>query len=319
MASALVQAIRAQSRSARITWVCGARVQALVRLFDVDDVIVVDDAALLRGSLPRRLRALMSAFASLAGRRFDLAILAHLDSRYRVLLWPVVARRTRVWSRVPALDTNPIPGRSYSDEYARLLDDDPHTHGPVEGHYPLPEIRQRLPAAPEDFGPSSVVLVPGGSRNLLSEESHRRWPVERYAELAQRLLAAGRRVVIVGDEGDAWVRSAFDGVPVEDRIGKYVLAETLAVFANAGTVVSHDTGPLHLARLVRAPLVALFGPTMPTEFVHPGARTIVLWGGSRLACRPCYNGRYFARCEDHLCMKDISVEQVIVAIAAQGA
>lgn len=315
MASALLQAIRNATPRARVTWVCGARVQDLVSLLDVDEVIAIDDRALFSGGPLGRARALGHALWSLAGRHFDLAVLAHMDARYRVLLWSVRSRRTRIWSRVPTFHTNPIPGRAYSDEYARLLDRDSISRGPIEGHFPLADVRSRLPRAAEEFGSSCVALVPGGSRNLLSENSHRRWPVERYAELARALIAQGRRVILVGDDGDAWVRPSFEGIGVDDRIGRYALIETLALFASAGVVVSHDTGPLHLARLVRARLVALFGPTMPREFVNEGERTVVLWGGERLACRPCYNGRYFAQCDNHLCMKDISVPQVIAAVA----
>lgn len=315
MASALLQAIRNSTPKAHVTWVCGARVRDLVALLDVDEIIVVDDAALFGAASWARARALWQAIRALAGKRFDLAVLAHLDARYRVLLWAVRARRTRLWSRVPSLETNPIPGRSYSDEYGRIFDADRLSRGPIEGHFPLADVRGKLPAATEDFGSSCVALVPGGSRNLLSENSHRRWPVERYAELARALIAQGRRVVLVGDHGDTWVRPAFKGVAVDDRIGAYTLTDTLSLFASAGAVVSHDTGPLHLARLVRAPLVALFGPTMPREFVNQDERTVVLWGGDWLACRPCYNGRYFAQCDNHLCMKDISVSQVSAAVA----
>jgi heptosyltransferase-2 len=86
------------------------------------------------------------------------------------------------------------------------------------------------------------------------------------------------------------------------------------VLRDAAVVLSHDTGPMHLARLVRAPLVALFGPTSPSEFILEDARTVVLWGGRHLACRPCYDGRDFAECRDNVCMQSIGVDDALDAV-----
>jgi ADP-heptose:LPS heptosyltransferase len=59
MMSALVQEIRRRDEDAHITWLCGSRVRSVVELLDVDDVIVVDEISLLRGSPLRRARALL--------------------------------------------------------------------------------------------------------------------------------------------------------------------------------------------------------------------------------------------------------------------
>ena len=61
MASTLVGAIRGRDAEAHITWLCGSGVAPLVRLFDgVDEVVVVNELALLRGSAPARFRALLA-------------------------------------------------------------------------------------------------------------------------------------------------------------------------------------------------------------------------------------------------------------------
>jgi heptosyltransferase-2 len=203
----------------------------------------------------------------------------------------------------------PIPGRYYADEYVRLLDEVP-SRGPIVGHHPLSDVRPMLPAR-RTGEPVGVVLVPGGTRNVLRESALRRWPVERYRVVAGQLRAAGLPVTLVGDANDAWVRPAFAGLDVRDEIGAHGLAGTLAVMAAADLVISHDTGPLHLARLVRAPLLALFGPTIPTQFLASDTDTQTIWGGAQLACRPCYDGREFADCRDNLCMKDITAADVV--------
>ena len=121
-------------------------------------------------------------------------------------------------------------------------------------------------------------------------------------------------VALVGDANDRWALEHFADLGVIDLLGTLALPDTLRVLRDARVVLSHDTGPMHLARLVRAPLVALFGPTMPAEFMLEDERTVVLWGGRHLACRPCYDGRDFADCRDNVCMQSISVDDALAAI-----
>ena len=118
----------------------------------------------------------------------------------------------------------------------------------------------------------------------------------------------------VGDEADRHTLPAFARLPVVDKVGKLALVDSLCALRDVDIVVSHDTGPLHFARLVRTPVVGLFGPTDPRSVVGDDDGIEVLWGGANLACRPCYDGRNYARCSDNLCMKDVSVESVLKAV-----
>jgi heptosyltransferase-2 len=310
MASALAEAIRRREPEAHVTWLCGEGVAELVRLFPgVSEVLVVDEVQLLRGRADRQLGALLAAWRQLAFRRFDAILLGHADRRYRALVLTARAPRIRWLEQSPSPRMLPIPGRYYADEYVRLLDA-ADSRGPIVGHGALSDVRPMLPAR-RSSEPVGVVLVPGGTRNVLRESALRRWPVDRYRLVAERLRAAGHAVTLVGDAADAWVRPAFAGVDVRDEIGAHGLAGTLAVLAAADLVISHDTGPLHLARLVRAPLLALFGQTIPSQFLVTDADTQAIWGGASLACRPCYDGREFADCRDNLCMKDIATADVV--------
>ena len=133
--------------------------------------------------------------------------------------------------------------------------------------------------------------MPGGAKNVLRESALKRWPVQHYVAVARALLADGLDVALVGNSDDEWVRPHFAGMGVTDLMGGASLPETLDLFANSDLVIAHDTGPMHLARLVGARLIALFGPTSPSNFVLPDDATTVLWGGEHLACRPCYDGK----------------------------
>lgn len=314
MASTLVGAIKATDPAGHLTWVCGRGTADLVHLFEgVDDVVAVDERRLLRGTLPARVLGVLALWRSLLGRRFDVTLLGHADDRYRWLLLAVRTGRVRALEHRVSASMLPIPGRYFGDEYVRMLDAE-ESRGPIVGHPPLADVRPRLlePDRPDAIG---VVLAPGGARNVMRESALKRWPVERYRDVATALLASGQQVTLVGDAADAWVRPWFAGLAVRDEIGAHDVAGTLSLLAHGDLVVSQDTGILHLARLVRAPVLALFGPTNPAQFLAPGPDVAVQWGGVALACRPCYNGRDFASCSNNLCMQDIAVSDVLRTVA----
>ncbi len=316
MTSKLVARIRDEHAGARISWLCGAGGAPVVRLFPgVDEVIETDERRLLAGSITQRAHAMAVTWRRIATRGITDVLIAHADPRFRLIALACVGARVRVLNRAARGRTNPIPGRSFGDEYLRLLDA-PGTAGPITRSYDVADVRGNLPpasgVAPSTAGRRLVALVPGGARNVLRDAPMRRWPAERYAEVARTLSADGYDVALVGDDADRWVLDSFSDIPVIDLLGRLSLTETLGVLARASLVISHDTGPMHLARSVRAPMIALFGPTVPRQMLGAVSEDVdVLWGGERLACRPCYDGREFAACGNNLCMQDIPVADVL--------
>lgn len=321
MSLSMIPALRAMDPRSHLTWMVGRASRALLELVDpVDRLVEIDETRLLRGSLPEQMREIARAWRAVAGESFDLVITAHRDWRYRVLTSPVRAKERRSWAHDGR--SGPIPGRYHGDEYVRLVSGQ---DGPDSPRYGLPEITRDLPPIPFDrsAADSMVVIAPGGARNVLRDDPLRRWPVELYAEVARQEIARSRRVVLVGGEGDAPLRACFAGLPVIDLIGRTSLMELVATVRAADVVVTHDSLVLHLAQLARVPVVALFGPTVPSERVSDAAlrhaqgrgQVSVLWGGARLPCRPCYDGLNYARCPANKCMQDISPEMVSQAIA----
>ncbi|HEY9226560.1 MAG TPA: glycosyltransferase family 9 protein [Gemmatimonadaceae bacterium] len=309
MASSVARRLREERPAAHIAWLCGNTAAPLVERFScVDEVIAVDERRLMRGSAVARLAVLIPLWRQLIKARFTHIVLLHPDPRYRVLVAPLRGAQLFAQTRDARLGSiNPIPGRYLGDEFARVVDGIAN-RGPLAGHYPLAELAPRQKA--RELGMTRVALVPGGTRNVLRESVLKRWPVEQYADVAKSLAADGCEVVLVGDAADRWVLDHFKGVRITDRLGALSLPATAELLADCDLVISHDTGPMHLARLARAPLLALFGPTPPSQFVVEDEHTVVLHGGAHLACRPCYDGREFADCSDNQCMSSISADVV---------
>lgn len=320
MALPMVTAIRQKHVDVHITWMVGRTAAPLLRAIEGIDVLVeVDDRALLNGTRIEKMRAVFAAWKALGTWRFDDVYIAHHDPRYTLLAVPVSGARFRFGTTA---GPRAIPGRSMSDDYARLVSqgDDYRMQRPLPPTWHAilpPNLHSQLRAFARDR--RLVALVPGGARNVARDNPLRRWPLERYANLARELDARGCAVIVIGDATDNWVRSAFDTVPVLDLVGATSLDVLLPLFARCAAVVAHDSGPLHIARLAGARIVALFGPTLPPTFLRPEGSSAVLWPGIALPCAPCYDGTDFAPCSDNRCMQMITIPDVLAQVERSAA
>jgi heptosyltransferase-2 len=309
VASVLLNRIRAEHPDSHITWLTGLSGESLVRLFrGVNEVLSLDEVALLRGNTWQRAAALTAIWSKLVGKRFDRVLLLHADSRYRVIVFPVLGASTSALEH----GVNPLLTRFRGDEYARLLDTGGF-RGPMVRRYEFADVRSSLPPRTTSDR-KRIVIAPGGARNILRDDALRRWPIANYRSLADHLVAAGFDVTLIGDQTDAALRPNFAGSKATDLFGKLSLVELLATLHDADVLVTHDAGPLHFARLVRTPAVGIFGPTDPDHVVGNASDVVALWGGADLACRPCYDGLHYAKCSNNLCVKDVTVDAAARAV-----
>jgi heptosyltransferase-2 len=299
----------------QIDWVVGPSALPILQLYPWISPIPIDERALLTGSAPAKLRVLAGLWRTLAGRRYTLAATLYYDPRYRFLTLPVRAERKLQLSHTDRA-FRLIPGRHHTDEFARILLDWPDEVRP-KPLAPVPVPPESLPPSPlPRTGKPRVVLAPAGAKNLMNDDRLRRWQPEHYVALARLLLQQEIEVVLTGGPTDAWIQPLFSGLPVTDLIGLHTLPQTLALLNDADLLVTHDTGPLHLAGITRCALVGIFGPTDPHGRLPQRPGTVALWGGEGFACRPCYDGHSFAPCPANDCMAQITPAQVLAEIQA---
>jgi heptosyltransferase-2 len=293
----------------RVDWVCGAAVLPVLGCYSWINPIVVDDRALVMGGTAAKVRALTALWKKVAGRQYALCATLYYDRRYRLMALPVRAQKKVMLSETERT-FKLLLGRHHTDEYARIL------LGLEDGERPVGLAPVRAEVLPESplarvEGKARVVLAPGGAKNMMRDDALRRWPLESYVAVARALVAHGVEVVLAGGPDDGWVQPAFDGVGVTDLIGKLSLTQTLALFDESDVMVTHDTGPLHLAGITRVGVVSIFGPTDPRGRLPQRANTVALWGGEGFACRPCYDGRDYAPCLHNGCVRQVTAEMVL--------
>lgn len=119
-----------------------------------------------------------------------------------------------------------------------------------------------------------VMFVPGGS----AHRPEKRWPVQKYGELARILYSKGFDIVIIGGPQETPLAHAIQReVPrARDLTGRTDFARIAMLGARAALAVGNDTGPLHLAAAAGAPTVVLFSSASDPALSAPRGKVAVL-------------------------------------------
>jgi heptosyltransferase-1 len=105
----------------------------------------------------------------------------------------------------------------------------------------------------------------------------KRWPAERYGQVARALADRGlRSIVNYGPGEDDLAREAEEASAGTAKAIRCSITELIALTRRAKLFIGGDTGPLHLAAAMHVPLVAIFGPTDPARNGPYGTRSVVL-------------------------------------------
>jgi ADP-heptose:LPS heptosyltransferase len=175
-----------------------------------------------------------------------------------------------------------------------------------------------------DLAQFRIVLINPNASEMLPQ---RRWMRERFAELSRRILNANEDilVLITGAPSERPEAEELAAQCRSDRCiafaGETTLGDLPVLCALAAVMVTNDSGPAHFAAAGGLPTIVLFGPETPNLY-RPLGNPKVIYAG--LACSPCVSAANHRKsaCDDNVCMRAISVEQVFAALtavlAAQG-
>ena len=119
-----------------------------------------------------------------------------------------------------------------------------------------------------------VILAPGGG----AHGADKRWPIERYADLAGRLNDAGYDVVIIGALGESGMAHTIQrrATRARDLTGRTDVAQIAALGARAALAVGNDIASLHLIAAAGAPTIAIFPSSPDPALLAPRGHVTVL-------------------------------------------
>ena len=157
--------------------------------------------------------------------------------------------------------------------------------------------------------PSRLVVV-----GPFASTRTKRWPVERFAVILDRLADCGRPVLVVAgveDEPEArQLLSECAGKPVLTVGDPSAIRLLAGILARARLFIGNDSGPGHVASAVGTRCLILFGPIDDQQVCPRGLRSsanVVL--SKRLPCSPC-NYRNSCPQGSNRCMEAIEVDEV---------
>jgi len=135
-----------------------------------------------------------------------------------------------------------------------------------------PQAEERIVHRLAELGIGNfAVLNPGAGWGA------KRWPAERYGEVARKLAEQGVQSILnYGPGEEELVRAAEVASGGTAKAMTCTISQLIALTRRARLFIGGDTGPLHLAAALQVPVVAIFGPTDPARNGPYGARSIVL-------------------------------------------
>jgi ADP-heptose:LPS heptosyltransferase len=182
------------------------------------------------------------------------------------------------------------------------------------------KIWRKLRSIRADIGPTSklVVLNPNASARF----PMRRLPLESFTELARNLLNDPEVFVMItgvaSEKPDAqYMCEKLASPRVLDLTGQTTMTELLQVFDVAHVLVTNDSGPAHFAALTRIHVIVFFGPEIPERYRPLTASCDAIHTG--YSCSPCIgpSNQRQSPCNDNLCLKSISVQEVANLVRAR--
>ncbi|MFQ5718685.1 MAG: glycosyltransferase family 9 protein [Acidobacteriota bacterium] len=285
--------LKARFPAATLHWVCEPLALPVVESQElIDGVVVLPrgslSAALRHGRLVRAAREVRHTIRQLREKPFDLVIDA--QGTYKSALVglstgaPVRvgfargAAREFLWRAATHPVSLPVHAISRVDKALRLLG--PLGAEPGAAAARLPEDREKARRAArlwEAAGPAPrVLLAPGAS----ARQAYKRWPAQRFGNLAHRLLAAGATVKVAFGPGEEDLARTV--CQAAGRVDLQLPATSLPLLAEllraADLFIGNDSGPMHLAWLVGTRVVVLYGPTDPVVNAPWGDNHVLIDG-----------------------------------------
>ena len=207
------------------------------------------------------------------------------------------------------------PARFAGESYAEIAGTSPASWQPEFAPTPteLALAGELLP------GGRWVAMAPGGGQNPRDTVLRKRWAIEGYTEIGDRLIDRGFGILLLGGVEDRAVSEAlaaglsYGADRIVDMTGRTDWGETAALLRVGGFFVGNDSGTAHAAVAAGARAVVIFGPTDPSCLYAPGSVYPVV---SASDCAPCYSNTVFPGCSRprHDCMFSVTVDDVWAVI-----
>ena len=286
MTTPFIRSVRKNYPHAKISYLVGEWSASVLKNNPfIDEVITFNDNIINK----KRFFGIVTLIKKVKLKKFDTAFI--LDKSY---LWNLFAFFSGIVYRIgfdrdgegfPNTINVPFDGKKYELEYnLDLL---------KKMRLKIIDTKMELFPSQSDFEKAKEIIrktkgivigiAPGGAKNPGQEMAEKRWPREKYLELIKKLTTHKNiSIMLFGGPTDTDIGKFIELNTQKKRminlIGKTNLHQSYLLMKKCKVVITHDSGPLHLAAASGTKIIALFGPTPPHRFAPKNA--MILYKGT---------------------------------------
>ena len=285
---------------------------------DVNEVLEYNSPTFCRTGPPTPLRETFRLYQQLHRQKYDL--LVELRSDWRIVCFALLRIAPKRLDRAASQVANKLgfPQFTGTHETTRNLDVLHKAGIPT----PIQTTTFAVTAADERWVSDFLTTLQIDSERPLialhpgSPIQIKRWMPERYAELADWLIARKRaQILFVGVKDEIPIITEIQGLMQSASIniaGKTTLTQLASILPQCNVFIGNDSGPMHLAAAVGTRTIGLYGPGDPTRFGPVGSMCQTI--RRRTDCPPCPETT--CRFGEDGCMSAIRVTDVIQTLEA---
>jgi len=328
----LIRNIKKEYPDCSIGYVCNLRALPVLAGNDKLDKIFVyerdDYRRLYDVSKIQFFKKFKKTLEDIKKEKYDVCIDLSLNPYASFFMWLIgIPKRIgfNYKNRSPFLNKK-VPLGGYEDKhiieyYLDILDKLGTVASFKEMELPLKEVdfkfaENNLPDHQSDRNPL-VAIMPGGGASWGKDAPYKRWPPEKYAKLADKLVEKYHAVIILlGDKNEEKLCSEVLKSMQKKALsfcGQTTVGQLGALLSKCRLAIVNDGGPLHIATAVGIRTVSIFGPVDEKVYgPYPQEGHFVVTHD--VSCRPCYRNFRRASCDHMSCLNHIEVDDVLTRV-----
>jgi ADP-heptose:LPS heptosyltransferase len=165
----------------------------------------------------------------------------------------------------------------------------------------------RLEQAQFDFTKPTLGMSPGANWYT------KRWPIENFVEIAKRAHASGLQILALGNPAERELGLELSEKANVVSLFDLPIGELGPIIEKTSIYLANDSGPMHIARGLKIPTVAIFGSTSPAQFNFDEHRYVY----NEESCSPChFYGRKSCPKKHLNCLSNLLVDDVWESLRA---
>ncbi|PCI93842.1 MAG: glycosyl transferase [Flavobacteriales bacterium] len=152
-----------------------------------------------------------------------------------------------------------------------------------------------------------------------AQHATKRLPTDKIISICKRLNQP--IILLGGKEDDITAHKIKDAVGdmIYNACGKYSINQSASLVEQCKSLITHDTGLMHIGVALGVKIVSVWGNTVPSFGMYPyypnKPEKFVVIENNNLKCRPCSKIGYDKCPKKHFkCMNDIEEEDIVKAI-----